>query len=175
VKSRLGHDLAGAGTALAGAGTAFAGFAASAVAYLRIGGLPGTLYAAGITLAALIGAVAIVGRRQWRRAPDAMTTEDQPGRWRRKSRIIEELELELSETRTELDEHRRALANLGAQLARESEVALKAKLRLEMRIGELESERDLFQQTLEELNGGIGRHGSELDQLEQELEALISR
>ena len=37
------------------------------------------------------------------------------------------------------------------------------------------SERERFDQTLDELGGGIGRHGKELAELERELEALIAR
>jgi uncharacterized coiled-coil protein SlyX len=166
VRSRLGHDLAGAGTALAG-------FGAAAGAYVVVGGLPGTLYAAGITLAALVGAVAILARR-WH-ASAGTASDGQPAWWRRKSQLIVELELELAAKRGELDEHRRALAHLGAQLTREAEAAQETKRGLELRIGELEAEREQFRQRLEELNGGLGRHGSELAQLEQELEALISQ
>ena len=36
-------------------------------------------------------------------------------------------------------------------------------------------ERERFEQTLEELGGGIGRHGNELAELERELEELIAR
>jgi len=54
-----------------------------------------------------------------------------------------------------------------------------------MRIRQLEAERDglnelvagereRFEQTLDALGGGIGRHGNELAELERELEALIA-
>ena len=36
-------------------------------------------------------------------------------------------------------------------------------------------ERERFERTLDELGGGIGRHGNELAELERELEALIAR
>ena len=36
-------------------------------------------------------------------------------------------------------------------------------------------ERERFEQTLDTLGGGIGRHGNELAELERELEALITR
>ena len=36
-------------------------------------------------------------------------------------------------------------------------------------------ERERFERTLDELGGGIGRHGSELAEIERELEALIAR
>jgi hypothetical protein len=39
----------------------------------------------------------------------------------------------------------------------------------------LASERERFEQTLDTLGGGIGRHGNELAELERELEALIAR
>jgi FtsZ-binding cell division protein ZapB len=164
VRSGLGHDLAGAGTALAGLG-------AAAGAYMVVGGLPGTLYAAGITLAALVAAVAILARR-WRASA---ASGAQPAWWRRKSQVIVDLELELATTRGELEEHRRALAHLGAQLTREAEAAERTRQGLETRIAELEAEREQFQQRLDSVTGGIGRHGSELAQLEQEIEALVSR
>ena len=44
---------------LAAAGTAGLGVAAAAAAFLIVRGLPGVLYAAGICLAAFVGAVAI--------------------------------------------------------------------------------------------------------------------
>lgn len=177
---------------LAAAGTAAVGAVAAAAAYLVVGGLPGMLYAAGICLAAFVGAVAIVAGRNGEEEttkilPDAagLAAPRQP-RWRRKKHIIAELEAELAATNTELEEHRRAIANLASQLARESEAAARNAERLEQQIRELESERDElqrlvareregFEQTLEELGGGIGRHGSELAEIEKELEALIAR
>ena len=189
---------------LAAAGTAGTGAAAAAAAYLLVGGLPGLLYAAGIGLAALVGAVAIMaGRseevldvRAQAEADAGLEPEVEPEavgvivplppRWRRKSRVIAELQIELSTTRSELDEHRRALATLATRLSRESEAAQQNAARLEQQIRELEAERDglhdliarereRFEQTLEDLGGGIGRHGNELAELERELEALIAR
>jgi predicted nucleic acid-binding Zn-ribbon protein len=95
------------------------------------------------------------------------------------------LDLELASTAAELEEHRQALANLATQLTRESEAARANAERLEMRIRQLEAERDglnelvagereRFEQTLDALGGGIGRHGNELAELERELEALIA-
>ncbi|HEX4324139.1 MAG TPA: hypothetical protein VHZ77_05840 [Gaiellaceae bacterium] len=176
---------------LAAAGTAGAGAAFAAVAYLKVGGLPGILYAAGICLAAFFGAVAIfVGRTEEPVAvldlePGAPVAP-RPARWRRKSHIIAELEVDLAATNGELEEHRRALANLAKQLSRESEAAQRNAEGLEERIQELEAERDgllefvakereRFEQTLDDLGGGIGRHGNELAELERELEALIAR
>lgn len=169
---------------LAAAATACTGAAAGTAAYLAVGGLPGILYAAGICLAAFVGAVAIVaGRTEQAPEPDAAP---RPRRWRRKSHIIAELEVELAATAADLEQHRHALANLATQLTRESEAARQNAQQLEQRIRELEAERDglqklvagereRFEQTLDTLGGGIGRHDNELAELERELEALIAR
>jgi hypothetical protein len=168
---------------LVAAGTGGTGLAAGAAAFVLVGGLPGLLYAAGIALAALVGAVAIVASRP--RQVAEPTAAPQRPRWRRKSHIIAELDLELASTAAELEEHRQALANLATQLTRESEAARANAERLEMRIRQLEAERDglnelvagereRFEQTLDALGGGIGRHGNELAELERELEALIA-
>jgi hypothetical protein len=175
---------------LAAAGIAGTGLAAAVAAYLEVGGLPGMLYAAGICMAAFLGALAIyAGRRDEtvaaEPAVEAESAAKQP-RWRRKKHIIAELQLELATTREELEEHRRALANLATQLSRETEAAQHNAERLEQRIRELEAERDgllelvaaereRFEQTLDDLGGGLGRHGNELAALERELEALIAR
>jgi chromosome segregation ATPase len=148
------------------------------------------LYAAGICLAAFLGAVAIRAGRNHEAvavepAPEAEAAPRQP-RWRRKKHIIAELQVELATTREELEEHRRALASLATQLTRETEAAQQNAERLEQRIRELEDERDgllelvasergRFEQTLDDLGGGLGRHGNELAELERELEALIAR
>jgi chromosome segregation ATPase len=160
---------------------------------VKVGGLPGLLYAAGISLAAFVGTVAIIAgrkehqqQRQLEESPEPIVTRPKPPRWRRKSHLIAELEQELASTGAELDEHRRALSNLATQLSRESEAAQRNARRLEQGIRELEAERDglreliaaersRFEQTLDELGGGIGRHGNELAELERELEALITR
>src|SRR5262249_39784830 len=131
---------------LAAAGIAGMGAVAAAAAYLEVGGLPGMLYAAGICLAAFLGAVAIrAGRNDEKLAAEptleAEVAPRQP-RWRRKKHIIAELQLELEATREELEEHRRALANLATQLSRETEAAQLNAERLEQRIRELEAERD---------------------------------
>ena len=177
---------------LSAAGTALIGAVAGAAAYLAVRGLPGVLYAAGICLAAFVGAVAILAGRseeetaQTLPAPPAAAPAPQKQRWRRKKHVIAELEVELAATNTELEEHRRAIANLASQLARESEAAGRNAERLEQEIRRLElererlqdlvaSERERFEQTLDELGGGIGRHGNELAELEKELEALIAR
>jgi flagellar motility protein MotE (MotC chaperone) len=158
---------------------------AAAAAYLLVRGVPGMLYAAGICLAALFGAVAIVaGRPEETSDPVAVAAPPRP-RWRRKSHVIAELEVELASAVTELEEHREALAQLAAQLTRESEAAREHAHRREQQIRELETERDglrglvaeereRFEQTLDSLGGGIGRHGNELAELERELEALIA-
>ena len=177
---------------LAAAGTAGTGAVAAAAAYLAVRGLPGLLYAAGICLAAFVGAVAIVAGRTTEEVlplePEVAPTTPRaaPPLWRRKSHIIAALESELAATGKELEEHRHALANLATQLSRESEAATRNAARLEQRIDELETERDglqklvttereRFEQTLDDLGGGIGRHGNELAELERELEALITR
>ena len=173
---------------LAAVGTVGAGAAAAAAAYLLVGGLPGLLYAAGIGLAAFFGAVAFLAGRP-RPAHDPVLTPaaaSRPPRWRRKSHIIAELEVELAETGSELAEHRQALGNLAAQRAQEAEAAETTEQRLEKEIREIEAERDglleliaeereRFQQTLETLGGGIGGHANELEELEKELAALIAR
>ena len=179
------------GRRLAAAGTAGAGVAAAVVAYLKVGGLPGVLYAAGICLAAFFGAVAIVASRTEGRT-DEVALDPEPAvaprltRWRRKKHVIAELEGDLAATSAELEEHRRALANLATQLTRESEAARQNAERLEARIKDLEAERDglneliaqereRFERTLDDLGGGLGRRGNELAELERELEALIAR
>jgi uncharacterized coiled-coil protein SlyX len=179
---------------LAAAGTAGVGAAVAAAAFLIVRGLPGMLYAAGICLAAFVGAVAILAGRN-EESPVAVALSEEtpapaaaprPARWRRKKHVIAELQAELAATTFELEEHRRALANLATQLSREAEAAHKNAQQLGQRIQELEAERDdllrlvaeerqRFEQTLDELGGGLGRHGNELAELERELEALIAR
>ena len=156
-------------------------------AYVVVGGLPGVLYAAGICLAAFVGAIAIrTGRTEAVSGPVPETAAPRQPLWRRKKHIIAELEVELAGTVKELEEHRHALANLATQLTRESEAAQRNAERLEQRIRELEAERnglqelvaterERFEHTLDELGGGIGGHAKELAELERELEALIAR
>ena len=167
--------------------TAGAGVLVAVAAYVVVGGLPGVLYAAGICLAAFVGALAIrTGRTEAVSGLEPETAAARPPRWRRKKHIIAELEVELAGTVKELEEHRHALANLATQLSRESEAAQRNAERLEQRISELEAERDglqelvatereRFEHTLDELGGGIGGHANELAELERELEALIAR
>jgi flagellar motility protein MotE (MotC chaperone) len=175
---------------LAAAGIAGAGAAVAAAAFLIVRGLPGMLYAAGICLAAFVGAVAVhAGRSEKATEPEAgagAVAAPRPPRWRRKKHVIAELETDLATTTAELEEHRRALASLATQLTQETEAAQANAARLEQRIRELEteregllqlvdSERERFERTLDELGGGLGRHGTELAELERELEALIAR
>jgi hypothetical protein len=168
----------------AASGTAGTGLAAGAAAYLLVGDLPGVLYAAGIALAAVVGAIAIVASGPGGNEPE--TVPAPLSHWRRKSHVIAELELKLASTGAELEEHRQALAKLATQLTRESEAARTDAERLERQIHELKAERDglqellaqereVFEETLTELGGGIGRHGNELAELERELEALMAR
>jgi chromosome segregation ATPase len=178
---------------LAAAGTAGVGAAVAAAAFLIVRGLPGVLYAAGICLAAFVGAVAIAAGRN-EEVPALAVSEEAPepaaapqrARWRRKKHVIAELEAELAATASELEEHRRALANLATQLSREADAAHRNAQQLGQRIRELEAERDgllqlvaeereRFEQTLDELGGGLGRHTDELAELERELESLIAR
>ena len=174
---------------LAGAGITGTGAAAAVAAYLLVGGLPGMLYSAGICLAAVVGAVTIV-RGRAAQAVDVLelptTATVRAPRWGRKARLVAELQLELAATGAELEEHRQACANLAAQLTRESDAARQNAEQLEEQIRGLEAERDSllglltderqrFEQTLEALGWGIGRHGTELAELERELEALIAR
>lgn len=172
---------------LAAAGIAGAGAAVAAAAFLIVRGLPGMLYAAGICLAAFVGAVAVfAGRGQEAIFEPEALPAPRPPRWRRKKHIIAELEADLATTAAELEEHRRALASLATRLTRETEAAQANAAQLEQRIRELETEREgllelvdaervRFERTLDELGGGLGRHGNELAELERELEALIAR
>jgi chromosome segregation ATPase len=156
-------------------------------AYVVVGGLPGVLYAAGICLAAFVGAIAIhTGRTEAVSGQEPKAAAPRQPLWRRKKHIIAELEVELAGTVKELEEHRHALANLATQLTRESEAAQHNAERLEQQIRELEAERnglqelvaterERFEHTLDELGGGIGGHAKELAELERELEALIAR
>jgi chromosome segregation ATPase len=163
---------------------------AAVAAYLGVGGLPGLLYAAGIVLAALFGAGAIYAGGEKTDVDPPLgheTVSATPKKiWGKKARLIAELQVELAATASELEEHRRACANLAVQLSQESEAARQNAERLELRIRELETERDgllelvagereRFEHTLDELGGGLGRHGNELAELERELEALITR
>jgi flagellar motility protein MotE (MotC chaperone) len=174
----------------AAAGTAGIGALAAVAAYLVVGGLSGLLYAAGIVLATLFAAGAIY-RGGEEPTSDPLGVHEpaaapQKKIWGRKARLIAELQVELASTAGELEEHRQACANLAVQLSQESEAARRNAERLEQQIKELEAERDglhelviqereRFEHTLDELGGGIGRHGNELAEIERELEALITR
>jgi hypothetical protein len=163
-----------------------------------VGGLPGVLYAAGIVLAAAVGVRAIRAGRT--ASTPELEVAPQTARWRHEPRVVFEPEPvvepatvpepepvpvtdpEALASVSELEEHRAALANLGAQLTRESEAAQRDMQRLETRIRELEAERDSalaliaqerarFERTLDALCDGIG---AELAELEPALEALIA-
>jgi hypothetical protein len=190
---------------LASAGTAGAGAATGTAAYLIVGGLPGVLYAAGIGLAAVVGAIAIRASRAMS-APEPMVALEVPLPRPEPGLAVEPepapaadetaaapvqapvpepvpvTDPEALASGSELEEHRAALANLGAQMTRESEAARRDMQRLEKRIRELESERDTalamvaqerarFEKTLDALCDGIG---AELAELEPALEALIA-
>jgi len=187
-----------AGRTLASAGTAGAGVVTGAAAFLIVRGLPGVLYAAGICLAAIVGAVAL-RTGQAVSAPELApeATPRQP-RWRREPRVVDDPRPARELTRTperspitdpealasgsELEEHRAALANLGAQLARESASATRDMQRLEKRIRELEAERDellalvaqeraRFEHTIDAICDELGH---DLAEIEPPREALIS-
>jgi septal ring factor EnvC (AmiA/AmiB activator) len=176
---------------LAAAGTAGIGALAAVAAYLVVGGLPGLLYAGGILLAVLFGAAAIYAGGDKPDADplgvhEAAALRQRQKFWGRKARLIAELQVELATTTKELEEHRQACANLAVQLSQESEAARRNEERLQQQIAALEAERDglhevvvqereRFERTLDELGGGLGRHGNELAELERELEALIAR
>jgi hypothetical protein len=185
-----------AGRTLASAGTAGAGVVTGTAAFLIVRGLPGVLYAAGICLAALVGALAIRASQALSATePSAEVTPRTP-RWRREPRAgvapqpttgpakAPELvtDPEALASGSELEEHRAALANLGAQLARESAAASRDMQRLEGRIRELEAERDglialvaqereRFERTIDAICDELGH---DLAELEPPREALIS-
>jgi hypothetical protein len=154
-----------------------------------VGGLPGLLYAAGISLASVVGATAIRSGRTMNVLD--LVAVPLPAGWRHEpgERVFPEPVVETVPAThpeaiasdSELEEHRMALANLGAQLARESEAARRDMQRLEQRIRELETERDgllelvgeeraRFEHTLEVLCDGIG---TELAELEPAVEAIV--
>ena len=143
---------------LAAAGTAGAGVALAATAYLKVGGLPGVLYAAGLFLAAFFGAVAIFsGGAAAVRESQGLAAARTP-RWRRNSRIIAELEVQLAATGAELEEHRQALANLATQLSHETEAARLNAEQLEQKIRELEAERDGLLRARRHGTGAVRAH-----------------
>jgi DNA repair exonuclease SbcCD ATPase subunit len=153
------------------------------------------LYAAGICLAAVFGAVAIVAGRTAKapqptlalRLPRLPRLRPGSGTPAEPEPELElELEVEPTAAESQLEQHQSALATLEAHLTRQSEAARLDVQRLENRIRELETERDgllelvaqereWFEHTLDALGEGIGRHGDELAELEPELEALIAR
>jgi hypothetical protein len=180
-----------AGRTLAAAGTAGAGVVTGTAAFLIVRGLPGVLYAAGICLAAIVGAIAIRAGQALSAFEHGADVAPRQPRWRRELRVVERKHAvgpapvdypEAVASGSELEEHRAALANLGAQLARETEAAAREKQRLEWRIRELETERDglqtqmaqeraRFEQTLDAICDGLG---NELAELEPALEALTT-
>lgn len=172
---------------LASAGTAGASAVSGAAAYLFVGGLPGLLYAAGIFLAGIVGATAIVRAGRAATTPELDVAPRTP-RWRREFRVVERTaapevtDPEALASGSELEDLRAALANLGAQLKREQEAARRDVQRLDQHIRELEAERDAalaqvaeertrFEQALDALCDGIG---AELAELEPTLEALAA-
>jgi len=176
---------------LAPVGTAGAGALAGAAAYVVVGGLPGMLYAAGISLASVVGATAIRSGRTMNvldlvAVPLPAGWRHEPGERAFPRAVVDAVSAthpEALASDSELEEHRMALANLGAQLARESEAARRDMQRLEKRIRELETERDgllellgeeraRFEHTLEVLCDGIG---TELAELEPAVEAIVDQ
>ena len=144
------------------------------------------LYAAGIFLAAFFGAVAIFSggaaavresqgpRRRERRAGAATRASSPSSRssWRQPAQSSKSTAAR-SPTSRHSSRTKPRLPGCNAE-------------QLEQKIRELEAERDgllelvatereRFEHTLDELGGGLGRHGNELAELERELEALIAR
>jgi hypothetical protein len=184
---------------LASAGTVGAGVVTGAAAFLIVRGLPGVLYAAGICLAAIVGAVALrPGKTLSGPGLEAEAVTLRQPRRRRESRIAVVPQPAAEPARapepapitdpealasgSELEEHRAALANLGAQLARESAAASRDMQRLEKRIRELEMERDdllalvaqeraRFEHTIDAICDELGH---DLAEIEPPREALIS-
>jgi len=162
------------------------GVVAAVAAFLVFGGLTGVLYGSGILLLSVF---------IWARIRAGSTTAEPAGpqspaaqdgrRWRRKSRIIAELQVELTAAQTRLAERQQAFAALDARLERETADALARQASLEDRIRELEAACDeahrlledelmRFEQSLDELTGGIGDRDSELAALARDLEGMLA-
>lgn len=153
---------------------------AAAAAYVLVGGLSASLYAAGIVMAGVFAVAWLSGGAQ----VCADAPADRGRRWRRKSQVIAELEQTLANRDTELDERRRELAALGARLEAKMRTAAETEQLLGARIEQLErarenalaslaSERMRFQLSLDTLSGDIGQRRSDLAALEDELAAMI--
>jgi chromosome segregation ATPase len=156
--------------AVATSGSACALLAAVAVAYLLVGGLPGVLYGAGILMAGSFMAMklGVLGGR----------TDSENRRWTRKSVVISEL-------RSALEDREQHVEALEGRLDQEAREARHAQSVLEARIAELErtrgelvgrldEERARVAEFLDELTGGLGQRGSQLEALDRELTALVS-
>jgi hypothetical protein len=151
--------------------------------YLVVGRLSGVLYAAAILLLGTL--VARKARSRGRASRPREQDEGRPRRWRRKSTIIAELQVELAATLAAMDEQRRVRDALQARLQQEAAEARTTQETLEAQIRDLGSERDaawtllaekraLLERWLGQLSVDVGRQSSELAELERDLEQVVA-